>query len=227
MEHMIIPLSKRIIDSTGLVYNRLTALYPVVSLPENPKRRRVKWMCECECGNMTMVDSTALRTGTVRSCGCLKTEMWNKARTKHGKHGTPEYSAWLGLRKRCNNPNGTKYQNYGGRGIVVCERWDSFENFLSDMGERPSAKHSVDRIDNDGNYCPENCRWATMKEQSRNKTTTRLIEFDGRSMCAVDWGDYLGIRHATITQRLHRGWSVEDTLTRNPNRGKGTYKYHK
>lgn len=126
------------------------------------------WKCVCSCGNVVDVFGVSLTHGTSKSCGCNR----DYQHKKHGKYKTDEYRIWRGIINRCDNKNGPAYQNYGGRGIKVCERWKSnFENFLSDMGNRPSKKHSIDRIDVEGNYDPNNCRWATYTEQARN---TRL-----------------------------------------------------
>jgi len=117
------------------------------------------------------------------------------------------------MKSRCNNPNNVSFDNYGGRGISVCGRWDKYQNFISDMGNRPTLKHTLDRIDNDGNYEPSNCRWATRKEQQRNRRTNHIIEFNGESKNITDWSNDLGIKLTTLIGRLDRGWSIEKTLT--------------
>ena len=123
-----------------------------------------------------------------------------------------EYSAWVMMRSRCRNPNMREYPRYGGRGVKVCERWESFEAFLADMGAAPSPLHTLDRIDNDKDYCPDNCRWATRKEQARNRYVSRILECGGERRCLCDWAEHLGIPHQTIWHRLRRGWSVERAL---------------
>lgn len=135
-----------------------------------------------------------------------------------GKYSS-EYSIWMNMRARCNNPANTSYANYGARGIKVCERWESdFLNFLEDMGRRPSRKHSIDRIDNNGHYEPSNCRWATFSEQARNRRTSRFIEFRGRSLTLAEWAQEIGIDMRTLHLRLKNGWSIERALTQ-PLRG--------
>ena len=132
---------------------------------------------------------------------------------KHGMKDTPEWRVWASLRGRCNSQTHKAYHNYGDRGITVCERWESFENFLEDMGERPSSKHSIDRIDNDGPYSPENCRWATRNEQNRNKRTNRLLTHGGKTLCLAAWAEELSINYMTLLGRLKFGWSVEQAIT--------------
>ena len=130
-----------------------------------------------------------------------------------GKYSS-EYSIWMNLRSRCYNPKNTRYDMYGGRGITVCQRWrDDFMNFLEDMGRRPSSDHSIDRIDNDGNYEPSNCRWATRSEQARNRRSSRFLEFGGRRITLAEWAEEIGIDKRTLHIRLKAGWSIERALT--------------
>lgn len=131
------------------------------------------FLCKCECRNEVVIILDSLKNGKTKSCGCLKAEVLSKNmkeyNTKHGKANTPEYTVWRGMKERCNNPNSKGYKNYGGRGIKICQRWDDFSNFIEDMGKRPTTKHQIDRIDNDGNYEPDNCRWVNRSENSLNK----------------------------------------------------------
>lgn len=126
-----------------------------------------------------------------------------------------EYKSWCSMRDRCSNPNLKCFKNYGGRGVQVCARWlgkDGFANFLADLGARPSLGHSLDRIDNNGNYEPSNCRWVTFQEQQKNRRDTRILSYQGLSLCVRDWERRLGLRKGTICTRLHRGWPVNDDL---------------
>jgi hypothetical protein len=148
-------------DLTGRVVGRLTVVRRMPSL---------KWACRCSCGREVEVPHRALLKSETRSCGCLKVDVLRTLHRTHGKTRTRAHRIWVAMRQRCNNPNTARYKDYGGRGIVVCERWqNSFEAFLSDMGEPPSEDHSIDRIDNDLGYEPTNCRWATMVEQRNNQ----------------------------------------------------------
>jgi hypothetical protein len=133
---------------------------------------------------------------------------------RHGMTGTPEYFAWNNMLMRCLLEDRKDAHRYKDHGVTVCERWLSFANFFADMGRKPSPKHKIDRIDNNGNYEPSNCRWATKQEQCRNRSTTRNLTFQGKTMCIREWSKVTGIKRQTIQQRLKNGWSVEDTLTK-------------
>lgn len=134
---------------------------------------------------------------------------------KHGASTTPEYNAWRAIKQRCHNPNSRYYKWYGERGIAICERWrDSFQNFLEDMGERPSDKHTLDRIDTDKGYSPDNCRWATRKEQSNNLRKNIPITYQGRTQTISEWADELGFKYFNLYNRICRyGWTVERAFT--------------
>jgi hypothetical protein len=135
--------------------------------------------------------------------------------TKHGMHDSPEHKAWRSMKHRCANPRSGRYDRYGARGITVCQRWrESFESFYADMGSRPSPDHSIDRINNDGNYEPGNCRWATTAEQNRNRSDNVRLSFDGREMTASEWARELCINRRTLYLRLSTGWTIENALTR-------------
>ena len=158
-----------IIDITGKQFDRLTVLKRTTS----DQRGEARWICRCECGNETIVLGSNLRSGKTRSCGCLRFELPQGAsHPKHGAYKTREYSSWQHMRRRCLDQNNDKFHRYGGRGITICERWNSFENFLADMGRRPPGL-TLDRINNDGNYEPGNCRWATSEEQASNHRMKR------------------------------------------------------
>lgn len=173
------------------------------------RTRRV--MCRCDCGTEKAVAPGALRYGSTKSCGCLQREAARNSRRTHGATagGRPprEYYIWQNMRSRCRNPRNQVYAYYGGRGITICDRWfDSFEAFMADMGPRPSRKHSVERNDNDGPYSPENCRWATKKEQARNTRKTRIIWVRGEPRVLAEIAETTGICEAAIRNRVERGW---------------------
>ena len=146
---------------------------------------RSLWACACDCGKKTSVAGYALKSGNTSSCGCFhKDQLRDRVKT-HGGYKSPEFSSWINMRTRCNNPKSTWFIHYGGRGIKVCERWEiSFENFIADMGKKPSAQHSIERVNNNGNYEPSNCVWATKKEQARNRrkpnVSTSASALDGQ-----------------------------------------------
>lgn len=170
-------------DLSGQRFHRLLVIKQV---GVHPSSRRVLWQCRCDCGELLNVQSSLLLNANTKSCGCLQREKasarCSEINPKHGLavrgHRAPIYEAWLGMIQRCTNPNVSQWKRYGARGVKICKRWrDSFENFLSDMGQRPSPKHSLDRWPNrDGNYEPGNCRWATAKEQAQNRDNSRMVK---------------------------------------------------
>ena len=170
----------------GQRFGRLIALRDNTD-PERPTGVRPSWVCQCDCGQATTVVAHHLISGNTTSCGCHGR---NGLHRTHGLSKTaPEYLTWGRMIQRCTNQRHPKYPRYGGRGITVCERWRSFENFYADMGARPSPLHSIDRIDNDGNYEPGNCRWATPKQQVRNRSNTRMLTIDGVTLPQAEWSD--------------------------------------
>lgn len=167
----------------------------------------------CDCGATWKGNITTLRSGATKSCGCFNLDAISGRNTTHGMSKTPEYRAWKALKKRCYNMNGPDYPLYGARGIRVCNRWlEDFVNFFMDMGERPSSKHSVDRIDSNGNYEPGNCRWATALQQARNTSRNVRYEYQGRSLTIKEWCDELNLPLGSIKSRLADGWEVESAF---------------
>lgn len=186
------------------------------SIQGRNQRGRIYWLCYCDCGNVSIVQSSNLVQGNTSSCGCLATKRRIESNTIHGCSNTTEFSIWEKMIDRCTREKSPAYKNYGARGIHVCSRWELFSNFLNDMGKRPTGT-TLDRIDNNKGYAPENCRWASIKEQARNKRTNRLLTYHGQTKCMAEWCEILGLKTATVCQRLNRyGWSVEKALSTRP-----------
>ncbi len=168
------------------------------------------WICQCICGKIKEIRDSHLKDGSSRSCRCKAKEDCEG----HGYVKTRTYNVYVNMLQRCYNKKAPAYRIYGQRGITVCSRWkESFLLFLSNMGECPSAKHSIDRINNDGDYSPENCRWATRKEQSRNRRQNKWITHNGITMTQLDWSIKLFQSRDLLRMRLQKGWSLEKALT--------------
>jgi hypothetical protein len=207
------------VDLTGHRYGRWTVIKE-----SGRKFGGSTWLCRCECGTEKVMRSNALRTGSSTSCGCYNLEVRRRVcierNTTHGLSKSKVYATWINIRERCENPNNAGYAKYGAKGIRICERWQSFENFLSDVGQPPSAQHSIDRIDYRGNYEPSNCRWATMLEQQNNRSSNHLITAFGKTQTLQQWSRETGFAHKTLLRRLGNGWDVETALTVKPVKGR-------
>lgn len=194
-------------------------LTPIAFSHSNPKRSSDQfWIFQCDCGNAKISRMYDVKRGKINSCGCIRKNLLaerNKVNSKHGYFGTPTYNSWSGIIERCCNPKSGNYSMYGAKGITMCERWrSSFENFLEDMGDRPTGT-SIDRIDVYGNYEPSNCRWSDAKTQARNRSNNVRYEYDGKNLTLAEWSEITGIRSDTLNRRIKRqGWSVEEALTR-------------
>lgn len=200
----------KLIDLTGQKFGRLT----VVKRAENSPKGEARWQCVCDCGNEHTVCGSYLRNGKSRSCGCLNKEVAAGRRTSHGGTDTRLYSIWRNIKTRCENERAKGYGRYGGRGITVCPEWhDSFEAFRDwamETGYRDDL--TIDRIDNDGPYSPENCRWATVKEQANNTRRNRVITAYGEKRTLNAWSEITGIPKSTIQNRLRAGCTPEEAL---------------
>ena len=191
----------------------------VDELPRNASKRRV-FLCRCICGTERVLTAIFLLSGRTKSCGCQRIRITAEAHRKPRTHGeisrlgrSPEYESWSQMKQRCYNPLNHGYARYGARGITVCERWrDSFENFLADMGRKPGRDYTIDRIDNSKGYSPDNCRWATKKQQSRNISTNRMLTANGVTRSLAEWSEVTGIHHATLCKRLSMGWAPEEVV---------------
>lgn len=196
----------KLIDLTGKRFGRLTVISKEASTCQT------RWLVLCDCGSERVVQGGNLKSGTCQSCGCLQRErLAHQARTRNARHGmtdSPTWSSWRAMIKRCEQPSSINYAAYGGRGIRVCERWHIFENFLADIGQRPSGT-SLDRIDVNGNYEPENCRWATRSQQARNTTATPKVMFNGKDYNLSDLAELLGVSTQTIRARQRRGTPLD------------------
>jgi len=194
----------------GMKFNQLT----VLGKGSPAKTGHPRWDCQCVCGRIKPIRQSHLNAGTVESCGCLGLKRRIKAQTIHGMYGTPEYKSWCSMKRRCNTVTDDNYHNYGGRGITVYPAWnDSFQAFFDDMGKRPSSKHSLDRIDNDGDYEPTNCRWATAVEQGNNRRTNTLITIGDKTQTIKQWANEMGIEYQRFIARLSDGYSFEEAAT--------------
>lgn len=171
------------------------------------------WRCQCDCGNIIVAVGGSLKSGNTKSCGCLKRDVLRVLHRKHGMSQMAEYGIWAGMLKRCRNKNVPYFHRYGGRGISVCDRWLFFETFLKDVGPRPSPRHMLDRISNDGDYEPGNVRWVTSKESNRNRCNNRLLTYGGDTKTLAEWAERTGLPYHTLKARLSRyGWSLERAM---------------
>lgn len=194
-------------DAIGKRFGRLVVLR---ELSEKDKSRSHLVECFCDCGNTTITRTSSLKRGNKISCGC---RIHDGMATTHGMTDTPTFNSWWQMVRRCTDPKAGNYAEYGGSGITVCDRWrDSFENFLADMGERPSEEHSIDRRDNTGNYESENCRWATPFEQMNNRRNTVYLTYRGETKSLSEWAKDLSCDPARVYRRLQAGWSSEEAL---------------
>ena len=206
-------------DLAGQRFGRLLITSFAEFRQEDARCRRAHWHCQCDCGNQAIASGKAMKSGNTLSCGCLRKETTVAKNYRHGqaKRGdqSPEYKAWCEIIRRTENPNCAGYANYGGRGIRMTEPWRSdYASFLADMRPRPSPRHSIDRIDNAGNYERLNCQWATKIVQNRNRRSNVMLTHDGLTLCIAEWAERIGINPTTLYCRIHRSnWTVEKSLT--------------
>ncbi len=204
-------------DLTGKTFGRLTVIG--LSDLKNDKNRSRLWICKCECGNTVVKDTIHLKNGHAKSCGCLKAEheeYFKKnlaGQVTHNMSRERIFRIWSAMIKRCEDPNCKAYDNYGGRGISVCDEWKDLNKFKEwAINNGYQSNLSIDRIDTNGNYSPENCRWADAKTQGNNKRNNVIITYNGVTHTLSEWSSITGIKQGTIRNRLHSGWSVDDIL---------------
>lgn len=198
-------------DLVGKTYGRLT-----VTEKSGSVKGQVNWLCRCECGNTKIVPTASLNFGNTRSCGCIQKEIvaaMGKTHTTHGMTDTKLYSVWHGMRKRCICQTTKHYERYGGRGISICKEWDDFSNFYEwSIVNGYKEGLTIDRINNNGNYEPSNCRWATSKEQARNRCNTTMYDIDGVTKSLIEWSEINGVNHSTAYDRLALGYDPFKTI---------------
>lgn len=208
------PFSK-INDLTGERFGKLVAVAPCCQIGKK-EGKTIFWVCACDCGNQNHVvhrDRLLVVGKKNYGCGCNAGGVTHGA--KRGREMTPTYQSWRGMKERCVSPSHAAWNNYGGRGIKVCDRWlgkDGFSNFLSDMGERPGKEYTLDRIDYDKDYAPENCKWSTRTEQARNTRQNKIYVIDGIRYCETELCEKHGINLRSFRNRLRRGWTLEQAL---------------
>lgn len=198
-------MRKEFKDITGQRFGRLTAIKRIEG------KKPTYWLCECDCGNRKEIQLNNLTTGNSKSCGCLSKEHHV---IKHNASNTRLYNIYLAIKNRCLLKSCSNYKRYGGRGIKVCQEWiDNFENFREwSISNGYNDQLSIDRIDNNGNYCPENCRWTTVKEQANNRRSNVILTYNGISQTIMQWSEEINIPYMTLRARIERGWSVQKAL---------------
>ena len=199
----------------------------VIQQMPKTKPKKVFWLCRCDCGNPNtfIVDGTSLRCGNTLSCGCIKKERCPK---KHGESHTKLYYVWQTMRKRCENPNSGQYKRYGARGITVCNEWHNYEAFRDwAISHGYKSGLEIERIDNDGNYCPENCRWATHQEQCCNRSSNIWVEYNGNRLSVIECANTTGLSYETILSRVKNGWTSEEIFSVPYRMKREVYKHEK
>ena len=204
------------INIVGQKFNRWT----ILSRAENhPISGSAQFLCQCDCGNKTIIPGTSIRKGHSKSCGCLRDELASKRMQgvkfglKHGLYGTKIYTTWRAMLQRCEDTNSSGYYKYGAKGIKVCKRWHNIKNFVSDMGFPPSPKHSIDRIKNHGDYKPSNCKWSTLIEQMNNHSLNVFISYNGEANTIAQWACKLNLNYKALRKRIRTfHWTIERSL---------------
>lgn len=188
----------RFLDLTGQIFSRLTVLRYSHVRRATCGALKHYWVCKCECGIKKIVEGVSLRSGKTKSCNCFR---FSGIHRTHGLSNTAQYAVWAAMLARCRNKRNRQYPDYGGRGILVCDRWLTYANFICDMGERPSD-HTIERLDNNKGYCPENCQWVTQRDQNNNRRDNVQVDFRGETKTLAQWASDLGLNYFTLYNRL-------------------------
>lgn len=198
-------------DLTGRRFGRLVVISPAESRTPPSGGKRRYWKCRCDCGTEKEIAESSLKSGATKSCGCLQKELTSKACVTHGESNTRLYRIWSAMKCRCNNPNFWEFNNYGGRGITVCDEWNrdflAFKSWAMNNGYKEAL--TIDRIDSNGQYSPDNCRWIPAEQQSTNRRYCMYIEWNGETLTPSQWHKRTGIPYSTIVYRYHKGWPPE------------------
>ena len=212
------------IDLTGQRFGRLVVVSRATS---QRKDRNTFWTCICDCGKEKIIEAPSLKKGRSKSCGCLQKEIVTKRQTKHGlqKANNRLYGIWSGIKQRCTNPKRNVFRHYGGKGIVICQEWQKFPAFYSWAISNGYADNlTIDRIDNNGNYEPSNCRWIPDSAQHRNQTNNKFITVNGKAMLLCDWAKIYGIKASVILNRIRSGWTEEEAVITPLQKSKARYR---
>lgn len=206
------------IDLTNQRFGRLVAIRPLTPEDNHYKRGLRKWLCQCDCGNTTFATTSDLRNGHSTSCGRYRYERASECLTRlkqenqnYGLTKTKAYRSWISMMSRCYNQKMIYYKHYGGRGIKVCQRWHEYKHFLEDMGQ-PANNMTLDRIDNNGDYTPDNCRWATRKEQGNNRRTNLYVSYQGQKLSAMQFSEKFNLKYSHVVYLIHKQLSGEEII---------------
>lgn len=204
-----------LIDLTGQRFGRLTVVERSPDYVQHNGRHRARWKCVCDCGSELITNGDALRAGRTTSCGCFRKELMSEIRSTHHETSTKLYGVWCAIKRRCYNKNAAHYEDYGGRGILMCDTWrDNYESFRDwAYSHWYHESLTIDRVDNSKGYSPENCRWVDCGVQASNRRSNVNLTFCGETHTLTEWADKVGVNRGTMFSRYYAGWSVERMLS--------------